>query len=980
MAEIIWPDSPFLGQLYTSDNGDTWRWNGYGWDFVGGPFSSGSGCDIEPISVAQAQDILSGLTNAQKGCTYRIYDAGVSNRAWGSDSDDDFSGFITTATSTNTFAKEGTWQFITDNRSRGFIAVKFDYSVDTTTGLNITTPSSLDNLLIDGITILEGTWTPPVWDPAARSAGDVTYTDGYANGIRISNYAALSSSTTTWEITDHKIWEWADDFNGKYVDYVVFYFEHTTSGSATNELIPSFIANVSTVGDSVRADVDSEDATFITSGGTESEPWILDANYDPILDIFTRAYDPITNVEVTGCFESSTDESNTVILKDTYLTIHTFPWGVVERLSQNGGGFAYRDLQMHNTKWHRGYGETSFQASTIKDSYFNGGDRSTAVLPYAANTFYIGYSTITECNIDVRWMVSYDRYDHKGPVILETTMDSSSLLLLEVYDNTSTIINHSMCAYKTFGFYASVEDSVAMFICEGLPSLIGFNWGIVFNECQAFDTLINISSICAFNPVISFTQYIWETSKIDISSGKIVELGPTNAYVNNLIISSNLSRGSDSVPRLNKISGTRFQYSFYENLLDSNIVTFLGYSDFINSTVLITFDEGTPRKSIRFDFSGIKFDLSSFTFTKNAIDIADTILFDFDTNDKAFTPAYFNSSRLTFTSNTFYEDASFTFNFSTCEWMNSNWSIETAIFDIAPALLSISSVMTIGCIARDTSFVFDKMRFTAAAGEPVGMIISQSSLINCSIDLESVVVETSGTGGTGQCIISLTKCDWFNSGISTTRGMLTLVDTLVILATVEMRDSLIVFDDRNTYDTNEIGITRTQADVSTILINSSANSFNREIQDCTFINTNLYFAYTTELDASNGYTFRFMTIDKDKVHVRIKHVLASSVDALTDIELNYWVPNAFVAHTIETGRGLTYNPGGGDIRLSFTNAGEIEETAEATFNYLSNPILFASSTPRPLTTRIDRFVINSDSKLDPDPYGIDLIVTGRLLS
>lgn len=29
---INWPDSPTLGQLYTSSNGDIWRWNGDAWD------------------------------------------------------------------------------------------------------------------------------------------------------------------------------------------------------------------------------------------------------------------------------------------------------------------------------------------------------------------------------------------------------------------------------------------------------------------------------------------------------------------------------------------------------------------------------------------------------------------------------------------------------------------------------------------------------------------------------------------------------------------------------------------------------------------------------------------------------------------------------------------------------------------------------------------------------------------------------------
>jgi hypothetical protein len=29
---LIFPESPIIGQQYTSSNGDTWRWNGYAWD------------------------------------------------------------------------------------------------------------------------------------------------------------------------------------------------------------------------------------------------------------------------------------------------------------------------------------------------------------------------------------------------------------------------------------------------------------------------------------------------------------------------------------------------------------------------------------------------------------------------------------------------------------------------------------------------------------------------------------------------------------------------------------------------------------------------------------------------------------------------------------------------------------------------------------------------------------------------------------
>ena len=38
---INWPVSPTIGQLYTSSNGDVWRWNGYAWD-ISNLQSSGS--------------------------------------------------------------------------------------------------------------------------------------------------------------------------------------------------------------------------------------------------------------------------------------------------------------------------------------------------------------------------------------------------------------------------------------------------------------------------------------------------------------------------------------------------------------------------------------------------------------------------------------------------------------------------------------------------------------------------------------------------------------------------------------------------------------------------------------------------------------------------------------------------------------------------------------------------------------------------
>jgi hypothetical protein len=49
MAQIIWPDSPFTGQLYTSDLGDVWRWNGYAWDFIGGEGGGGGNLPVPKV-------------------------------------------------------------------------------------------------------------------------------------------------------------------------------------------------------------------------------------------------------------------------------------------------------------------------------------------------------------------------------------------------------------------------------------------------------------------------------------------------------------------------------------------------------------------------------------------------------------------------------------------------------------------------------------------------------------------------------------------------------------------------------------------------------------------------------------------------------------------------------------------------------------------------------------------------------------------
>lgn len=41
MSEINWPIPSFIGEIYTSPLGKTWRWNGYAWDFVGPDYAIG---------------------------------------------------------------------------------------------------------------------------------------------------------------------------------------------------------------------------------------------------------------------------------------------------------------------------------------------------------------------------------------------------------------------------------------------------------------------------------------------------------------------------------------------------------------------------------------------------------------------------------------------------------------------------------------------------------------------------------------------------------------------------------------------------------------------------------------------------------------------------------------------------------------------------------------------------------------------------
>jgi hypothetical protein len=41
MSEINWPIPSFIGEIYTSPLGKSWRWNGYAWDFVGPDYAIG---------------------------------------------------------------------------------------------------------------------------------------------------------------------------------------------------------------------------------------------------------------------------------------------------------------------------------------------------------------------------------------------------------------------------------------------------------------------------------------------------------------------------------------------------------------------------------------------------------------------------------------------------------------------------------------------------------------------------------------------------------------------------------------------------------------------------------------------------------------------------------------------------------------------------------------------------------------------------
>jgi len=301
MAEILWPDAPFYGQIYTSDNGDSWVWNSYAWDSLG---SSGGCCGIVAIAESAFKTLYStgGLSTGQK---YRIWDAGVASGAPGNTTgiDDGYSGFVTTAITGSSYEVGGAWHFYSNNKTRTYFAFQFDDSV--------TTQSSVTSLTIGGTELLDSTVNYSGTNGADPAGAIATF--------RSDIEASILAGSTDWVCTKSAAGV-TTDTNVSIKGWCVVYLEAAVPSSATNSL--GLSATV-TYEDAAGMVVNYPDTSGVS--GNDSELVLLDAEYSILIEggdiiedpTFSSAYEPNSNLLVTHGNIHTSDNA-----------IYAMPWGM----------------------------------------------------------------------------------------------------------------------------------------------------------------------------------------------------------------------------------------------------------------------------------------------------------------------------------------------------------------------------------------------------------------------------------------------------------------------------------------------------------------------------------------------------------------------------------------------------------------------------------------------------------------------------
>lgn len=440
------------------------------------------------ISVADAQN-LSLTSGFIPGVTYRIYDAGVANNAPGSLTDDGSSGFITQAINTSQLSESGSWSFMTNNRARGYLMIECNWGTGGTFD-----PQDILTLEVDGTNILSA---PITYTPGSGNAAT------FANDIRTNINAG--TGTHGWSCPTILFRPYGDEVLGIYRDIIVINLRSITASSASEGLTISSTYSLPVADTSA-----SEVSPGLTLYGTDPERITLDASYNLSLNWFTRAYDSLNEIEITG----SPD-----ILVPSSKTIHSFPWRqgstkmwrlkIFNSLFRIGfGSFDASDINMINTQFDAvGSSCTiTLQDSTIENAVFQLGALASSVND--GSGVGIAGSNVSNCEVYFNDSVvsTSSRIDISSSLCNNTTFDFSN----SFYDKNTNVV---------FGSSTINASSISMYGIQFESSLIDL-YGL---DAKFSD--INLSA-SQYNYMPTLTQlYGWYRGSIISTRYSLIEYG-----------------------------------------------------------------------------------------------------------------------------------------------------------------------------------------------------------------------------------------------------------------------------------------------------------------------------------------------------------------------------------------------------------------------------------------------------------------------
>lgn len=926
--EINWPIPGSIGEQYTSPNGDIWEWNGYAWEFIGS--GEVTDCDIIPISEETIFSILSGTSPSpglKVGCKYRIYDAGVSNGAPGSSTDDGASGFITIATSPTSIDPNGTWQFVTDDYSKMVLVIGTNHDpIGTYSG------NSISDIVLDGSSIIS---TSHPYTPGPGNIQDLL--DSISNDIN-------TLPGGTWEAVNNSWTSSQNPIDSVSTDIGLIYLRSKIAGERNNL--------VATISKPV-VPVDSIAFTYssISALGSIPELISLDANYDHISKNITKAYDPVTDVTVSNDFGFINDPM-----------IYDFPWRVRQSSPRTGSAVTTATYAIMSSSFRNCASvlkRTQFNYIAIYESTFHdtviGSNEETGAHVTIENTEF--YETDLRLSNVLNVIGSNPREPGLGIQIYSSKIKQSTIYFDGYYTTPSSDFYVSGSNIEGSNIFIGNSGSTSS---PSTSNVTSSGSPIYFIDSLIKKCNITINDTYLVGGFIDFTSLDMWDSTFEMLGG----VGNTNYFSSTIEIGGNPGKGF-------------FHTSISSSYIAFNEISWLGgaldfvlQNSIVNESSFILDRTFLPENRLNLNWSGMEITGSLFNLSSANMRYGFRITLNF--SQGGGTAGKWIDSNFILSNLNILEGSRSSINFYSWNstFFNTIIDLSEMTLDLLQPEAGVHEINLSYSEFFDSSLSLERSTLKADTGQR-NQITVRGILRYSSIFMEDITF----TNSSYQIGNNEDAC-WLDSSTMRISAFCEFIDCFLTVQLCKLTRSFItvptgtITDKGWSFSVSEIYGT-------TLNLINGTNATNWSVQNCRLFNVSSI-DFSDSTSNSTLVTWKNMSIDQKEVTINLNRTFTSSAGGTTNTA--FYVPRSFNPYQVILGDVLNWVPSpiSSPVTLSLDTAGTFSNNInEDVFDALSTAPTVSSALIKSSASECE--YINFSSTTEVGSSTLDLIIKGRIL-